>query len=79
MDLIARFYKMGATPDELLATYPQLRPATLYDALSYYHDHQPEIDRLLDETDSLEKVMDKYGFTIGDKGQVIFTGHRRAG
>ena len=56
VDLIARFYKMGATPDELLTMYPQLTPAALDDALSYYHDHQGEIDRALEETGSLGKV-----------------------
>jgi uncharacterized protein (DUF433 family) len=79
VELIARFYKMGATSHELLGTYPQLTPAALYDALSYYHDHQTEIDRALVETNSLERVKAKYGFTIGDKGQVIFGEQRRAG
>jgi uncharacterized protein (DUF433 family) len=77
--LVARFYRMGVTPDELLDSYPHLTPAALYDALSYYHDHQAEIDRQLDEVGTLERVQEKYGFSIGEKGKVIFTERHRAG
>ena len=77
--LIARFYKLGAAPDELLATYPQLTPAALFDALSYYHDHQGEIDHVLAETDRLAKVQAMYGFSIGERGQVIFANPQKRG
>jgi|SRR5581483_3187970 uncharacterized protein (DUF433 family) len=73
VELIVRFYRMGATPEELLSTYPQLTPAALYDALSYYHDHAAEIDQALQESGSLEQIKAKYGFSIGEKGKVIFT------
>jgi uncharacterized protein (DUF433 family) len=43
----------GATPDDLLAGYAHLAlsRAQLYAALSYYYDHQPEIDRLIEAND----------------------------
>ena len=78
VELLARFYKMGVSCDELLLMYPQLMPAALYDALSYYHDHHPEIERAISQESDLDQVKLKYGFEIGDKGRVIFTGPRGA-
>jgi uncharacterized protein (DUF433 family) len=75
--LIARFYRMGVSPDELLIAYPQLTPAALFDALSYYHDHKDDIDRALDEVSTLEQVQERYGFVLGPKGKVSFTDQNR--
>ena len=30
--------------DEILREFPQLTPAQVHDALSYYYDHQEELD-----------------------------------
>jgi uncharacterized protein (DUF433 family) len=79
VELVARFYRMGVSPDELLDSYPHLTPAALYDALSYYHDHQAEIDQQLDEVGTLERVQERYGFRIGEQGKVILNDRQRAG
>lgn len=76
VELLARLFRTDASPDELLATYPQLTPASLYDALSYYHDHREEIDRAIDELGTMADVMAKYGVTIGEKGHVVFASRR---
>jgi prevent-host-death family protein len=39
----------GQSVDEILAALPHLTAAQVYDALSYYHDHQAEMDRLIEE------------------------------
>lgn len=39
------YYKQGKDVDEILELYPQLTPAQVHDALSYYHDHQEEMER----------------------------------
>jgi uncharacterized protein (DUF433 family) len=44
VSLIAWHYKQGRTVDEILQSYPHLTPAQVHDALSYYFDHQPEIE-----------------------------------
>jgi len=76
--LIARFHRMGVSPDELLTTYPQISPAGLYDALSYYHDHRDEIDQQIDGDGGLEQLQKRLGFSLGEKGRVIFsTPHAR--
>lgn len=34
----------GMTPEELLATFPHLSLAAIYDALAYYYDNRDEVD-----------------------------------
>ncbi len=46
---IAQLYKTGARVDEIVQTYPQLKPSAVYDAISYYLDHQTEIDQEIEE------------------------------
>lgn len=41
--------RQGMTPEELVAEFPHLSLAQVYDALSYYYDHQKEVDRDLTE------------------------------
>ncbi len=43
--VVAYVLQQGMTPEELVATFPHLTLAQVYDALSYYYDHKAEIDR----------------------------------
>jgi uncharacterized protein (DUF433 family) len=43
---IAELYKAGDTIEEMLQSYPHLQGAAVFDALSYYLDHQAEIEQL---------------------------------
>jgi hypothetical protein len=79
VELVARYYRMGVDADELLCAYPQLTPAGLFDALSYYHDHKQEIDRAVDETSTLAQIKAKFGVEVGEQGEVTFLKQRRAG
>jgi len=45
VSIILIYYKQGRDVDEMLELYPQLTPAQVHDALSYYHDHQEEMER----------------------------------
>lgn len=38
-------YRQGHDVDEILSMYPQLTPAQVYDALSYFYDYQEELER----------------------------------
>ncbi|AFZ08639.1 protein of unknown function DUF433 [Oscillatoria nigro-viridis PCC 7112] len=52
---IISFYKLGASDDEILRNYPGLTPEDLKVVLSYYEQHQYEIDRVIlaqDDDDS---------------------------
>jgi uncharacterized protein (DUF433 family) len=74
--LIARFHQMGASPEELLAAYPQLSAGGLYDALSYYHDHRAEIDAELASEGDLQDLQRRFGVTFADGGRVVFGASR---
>ena len=41
--------KQGITPEELVNEFKHLNLAQIYDALSYYYDHQARIDREIDD------------------------------
>lgn len=60
--LIASFWKEGASVEEIAKTYPQLKPSWVHDAISYYLDHQPEIEQEIAEND-IENVLAKTGGT----------------
>lgn len=43
--LIAELEQQGKTVDEIVALYPHLTHAQVYDALAYYYDNKEEVDR----------------------------------
>jgi len=49
--LVVALWKEGSSPEEILEHYPQLSPAQLFDALSYYYDHREEIEAQIKEQD----------------------------
>jgi hypothetical protein len=53
---------MGKTADEIVALYPHLTHAQVYDALAYHYDNKEEIDRYRQENqeNSEEQVRRKY-------------------
>lgn len=57
-------YKLGCAVEEILREFPQLTPAQVYDALSYYYDHQPEIEEEIRQAHDLEAWMAKYPSTL---------------
>src|SRR5688572_33424592 len=51
---IIGYLQLGETPVSLVHNIlPQLTLAQIYDALSYYHDHQAEIDHILQENSEI--------------------------
>ncbi len=46
---IVEQYQLGSQVEEILWDFPQLSSAQVHDALSYYHDHKEEMDRLLEQ------------------------------
>jgi uncharacterized protein (DUF433 family) len=42
--VLVKYYQMGYGVDEILEGYPHLTRAQFFDALSYYYDHQAEIE-----------------------------------
>lgn len=56
---IAGYHRMGMSVEDILAGLPHLEPVHVYDALSYYYDHQEEIERDI-EADSEGLLMKTY-------------------
>lgn len=44
VNLVMAYLAYSGTPEELAREYEGLTPAQVHGALSYYHDHQAEID-----------------------------------
>ena len=68
--LIVKLYKMGESVDEILSMYPHLAPAAVYDVLSYYHDHQEEIEQYIANQD-LQSILERNALTIDNQGRII--------
>lgn len=49
VSLIAELERTGHTADEIVAMYPHITHAQVYDALSYYYHNRAEIDRIIEE------------------------------
>lgn len=48
VSLIVEMDRLGHSVDEMIALYPHITHAQIYDALSYYYDHKEEIDKIID-------------------------------
>lgn len=54
--------EMGMSPQEILEAHPHLTLAQIHDALSYYYDHETEIQAELHEADAfVEKMREEAG------------------
>jgi uncharacterized protein (DUF433 family) len=45
---IVGYQQLGMSVEEIAQALPHLTLAQIYDALSYYHDHREEVDRVLE-------------------------------
>lgn len=70
---VAQLYKGGDTVDEILQAHPHLQAAAVYDAISYYLDHQEEIEQEIAEN-RLEALMKKDGIRMDERGFIHFSG-----
>jgi uncharacterized protein (DUF433 family) len=44
--LVNYYYKVGLSVEDILAEWETLKPAQVFSALAYYHDHREEIEAL---------------------------------
>ena len=70
---IAHLYKAGDTVEEILQAHPHLKAAAVYDAISYYLDHQQEIEQEIAEN-RIEELSAKYDLERDERGFLHFTG-----
>jgi uncharacterized protein (DUF433 family) len=77
VSIIIGYLRMGETPESLIKNIlPHLTLAQVYDALSYYYDHQDEIEQEIIEHS------EEYGRAylrehLGEEGYLRVTGQRR--
>lgn len=66
-DIVLAHQRQGMSPDEIVSAYPTITLADVYAALSYYHDHQAEIDADIREADAFDAQLQKNGPSILEK------------
>src|SRR3989304_3534200 len=64
--LIVEWENAGKSVDEVIAMYPHISHAQVYDALSYYYDHKKEIDIYIKENTE-EYIREKYKGALWQK------------
>jgi uncharacterized protein (DUF433 family) len=68
--------EQGQSPDQIVASFPQLSLADVYASLAYYHDHRDEIDRQMrDDDEFVERMKAQTGPSLLDQFR---SGERRA-
>ena len=63
---------------DILAALPHLTATQVYDALSYYHDHQAEIDGLIQESRP-ERVIAAQGLRVEKVAEGVAVVHDKMG
>jgi uncharacterized protein (DUF433 family) len=71
---IVQMYNAGDTIDKILQAHPHLKSAAVYDAISYYLDHQQDIEQEI-AANRLAALQAEYHLAIDDQGFVSFTEH----
>ena len=67
---IVGYHKMGLSVEEILEGLPYLTPAQVYEALSYYYDHQSEIEQDIAES-RVERLIERYGLKVTMDGRMV--------
>lgn len=67
--VLVGYYRMNYQVTEILAGFPDLTPAQLYDALSYYYDHQAEIDADI-KADELPELLKQFNLEMNADGML---------
>jgi uncharacterized protein (DUF433 family) len=67
---IVGYYKMGMSVEEILEGLPHLNPAQVFAALSYYHDHQAEIEQDIEDS-RVENLIARYGLKVLPDGRLV--------
>ncbi len=55
---IVEMWRLGVSPEEIPQRLPHLRLAQVFDALSYYLDHQAEINKYIEQNRIPDDLLD---------------------
>ena len=54
---LIQWYKQGMTIEDIMREFPQLKPAQVHDAFSYYYDNRKEIEKDIAENETEPHVL----------------------
>jgi uncharacterized protein (DUF433 family) len=69
---IARLFRLGHTPTDIAQEFSHLPLTGIYDAVSYYLDHQADVDEDL-AANQIGPALRAAGATLDERGVVRFT------
>jgi uncharacterized protein (DUF433 family) len=55
---VVELWRMGIAPEDIIQHLPHLKQAQVFDALSYYSDHQEEINRHVERNRVPDELID---------------------
>ena len=58
VQIIVELYRLGVAPEEMPSRLPHLKLAQVFDALSYYSDHQAEINAYIERNRMPDDLID---------------------
>lgn len=61
---VVQNYRRGLSVEEIMRAFPHLNAAQVHDALSYYHDHQQQIDQQIAELTDVDQAMTQHPPTV---------------
>lgn len=64
---IAIMWKGGDSVDDILHAFPHLKASQVHDAISYYLDHQQEVDGEIAQS-GVEEIARRHGLRVDEKG-----------
>ncbi|MEX2237101.1 MAG: DUF433 domain-containing protein [Dehalococcoidia bacterium] len=70
VEFIIGLLRVGDAPEDIVRAYPHVSLAQVHDAISYYYDHQVEIDREI-ENSTPGKTLERHGWTLGENGRAV--------
>ncbi len=76
--LIAQMYRSGDSVDDILRGYPHLSPAAVHDAISYYLDHQSEIEAEI-IAHRIDNILPGVGAEMDERGFITFRAPSNSG
>ena len=65
--VLVQHHRIGDSIDKILEGFPKITAAQFYDALSYYYDHEAEINADM-EADELSHLTEQFNLLLGTDG-----------
>jgi uncharacterized protein (DUF433 family) len=67
---VVGYFKLGYSVEDILEGLPHLTPAQVYDTLSYYYDHQHEVEDELAASQDIKALLEQRNLTVDQYGRI---------